>query len=722
LSCVDCHGGDDTASTIDKAHPEFEPVIAQWYAPEFPLRNKGWNWTGRFDKSFEINGPTELLFTNPGDLRVADIGCGSKNSKAGSTGCHQDLIERVKLNIHAGMQGDLSQVMYLNGDPLQPDTVSRFGAKAVVDPDYDSKTAPVGTVPSLEQIPPVDCLSMNDDRLDINGGHIQTSLCRQEERDCCPSGYVHVISPDAQAMSEGEIVSRLYQNNDCARCHLWGDGSKRTGDMRGSGCTACHMKYANDGFSRSADESIDKTVLSRPETHAFDHEMNDDQCAHCHNRGGRLPQAYHGRRERASGGVTSPFNPPFASYTSLSLMGEGPYSNLHGRVAPFYIDDEDTRNAYDETPADLHAVAGMYCVDCHTSHEVHGDGHIYADRFYEVEIQCQTCHGDKNSVATGVTRKGRKHPRLNVTGETTMLRLMSGRELVVPQIKKIIENPENSRAQSGCGSNTHNEKLECYACHSTWYSICFNCHVERDDSAPERNWTDGLVRTGQLTRDDRKFGSMDTFVLGVNRNDNYEPEGKFAPFIGFGTFNTYKDGIGVVFKDRVPIASDGSSFGVPWNRVHPHTNQRIPRNCSECHRTPNMPDSFEMLEDVECDAQEGDDYKNECKKLDRLRVTYGYGSTRYPLAAFVQDPNNPFRDIAIQYVLDRFVGADRYTINCPDPEKTDDPACLGPNPVSHVGFRALTREEVKRLFSIVAEEHPREDPLFPAKPPLGVYK
>ena len=88
----------------------------------------------------------------------------------------------------------------------------------------------------------------------------------------------------------------------------------------------------------------------------------------------------------------------------------------------------------------------------------------------------------------------------------------------------------------------------------------------------------------------------------------------------------------------------------------------------------------------------------------------------------MQDPNNPFRDIAIQYVLDRFVGADRYTINCPDPEKTDDPACLGPNPGSHVGFRSLTREEVKRLFSIVAEEHPREDPLFPAKPPLGVYK
>ena len=524
-------------------------------------------------------------------------------------------------------------------------------------------------------------------------------------------------------MTEGEVVSRMYTNNDCARCHLWNEGSKRTGDMRASGCTACHMKYANDGLSRSADESIDRSVLGRPVKHTFEKAMDDDQCAHCHNRGGRIPQAYYGRRERATGGVNSPQNPVFAEYTSISLLGEGPFSNLHGRVAPFYVEDEDRTNDYDETPPDVHAAAGMACVDCHTEPEAHGDGNIYADRFYEVEITCQTCHGDAEKIADGSTRKGNVHPRLVREGDKIFLTLLlNGERREVSQIKAIIDGTKDGRVNDGCGLKAHNDKLECYACHATWYPNCFHCHVERDDASPERNWTDGLVRIGKLTRDDRKFVSVDTFVLGVNRNDAYLPEGRLAPFVAFGTFNTYKDGTGVVFKDRVPVASDGTSYGVPWNRIHPHTNQTIPRNCDECHRTADMPSDPAVLEDVTCTARPDAAYRDACKKLDRLRVTYGYGSTRYPLAAFLPNPNDPTKDIAIEYVLDRFVGPDRYTINCPDPTNTDDPRCLGPNPVSHDGFRAMSRQEVLRLFDIVVERQPRPDPQYPDKPPLGVLK
>ena len=340
-----------------------------------------------------------------------------------------------------------------------------------------------------------------------------------------------------------------------------------------------------------------------------------------------------------------------------------------------------------------------------------------------MEVTCQTCHGDKNKIADGSMRKGRIHPRVQREGNEVFTTLLSnGQRLPTPQIKQIIDTGENVLAREGCGLDGHDEKLECYTCHSTWYPNCFHCHVERDDGRPERNWTDGLVRIGALTRDDRKFVSVDTFVLGVNRDDNYQPEGKLAPFIAFGTFNTYKDGLGVVFKDRVPISSDGSSYGVPWNRIHPHTNQRAPRNCDECHRTPEMSSSIEMLEDVTCTATNTPAYRDECKKLDRLRVTFGYGSTRYPLAAFLPDPNRPDRDIAIEYVLDRFVGEDRFRINCPDATNPDDPACLGPNPVSHDGFRALSREEAIKVFSIEATPHPRPDPQFPNKPPLGVLK
>ncbi len=33
----------------------------------------------------------------------------------------------------------------------------------------------------------------------------------------------------------------------CARCHVWGEGRNERGDLRASGCAACHVLYGNDG-------------------------------------------------------------------------------------------------------------------------------------------------------------------------------------------------------------------------------------------------------------------------------------------------------------------------------------------------------------------------------------------------------------------------------------------------------------------------------------------
>jgi hypothetical protein len=128
-----------------------------------------------------------------------------------------------------------------------------------------------------------------------------------------------------------------------------------------------------------------------------------------------------------------------------------------------------------------------------------------------------------------------------------------------------------------------------------------------------------------------------------------------------------------------------------------------------------------VLQDVDCDDEDGPAYAAICRQYDRLRVTYGYGSRRYRLAAFIADVAGG-QDVAIEYVLDRFVGADRYLINCPDPLNPTDPACLGPNPVSHVGFRALTQAEVDAMFAVEVAPQERPDPAFPDKPPLGELK
>ena len=35
----------------------------------------------------------------------------------------------------------------------------------------------------------------------------------------------------------------------------------------------------------------------------------------------------------------------------------------------------------------------MYCQDCHTSIDVHGDGNIPGTTLAQVEIECEDCHG-----------------------------------------------------------------------------------------------------------------------------------------------------------------------------------------------------------------------------------------------------------------------------------------------------------------------------------------
>ena len=69
LGCTDCHGGD--ASTCDKAaahvHPRFPDA---WPSSANPVRSY---------TLLNHEKPEFIRFVNPGDLRVAHIGCGTVN-------------------------------------------------------------------------------------------------------------------------------------------------------------------------------------------------------------------------------------------------------------------------------------------------------------------------------------------------------------------------------------------------------------------------------------------------------------------------------------------------------------------------------------------------------------------------------------------------------------------------------------------------------------------
>jgi hypothetical protein len=72
----------------------------------------------------------------------------------------------------------------------------------------------------------------------------------------------------------------------------------------------------------------------------------------------------------------------------------------------FYIQDPDL------TPPDVHHQKGMHCIDCHTLADTMGDGAIYPQMDFAVEIECTSCHGTFDRETDLMTSHGRRVPNL----------------------------------------------------------------------------------------------------------------------------------------------------------------------------------------------------------------------------------------------------------------------------------------------------------------------
>ncbi|MBI3091823.1 MAG: hypothetical protein HYY96_14270, partial [Candidatus Tectomicrobia bacterium] len=98
----------------------------------------------------------------------------------------------------------------------------------------------------------------------------------------------------------------------CLSCHLWSGGEASFGRYRGSGCTACHVPYADDGRSRSGDPTLDREKPGHPERHTITVRVPTSQCLHCHrNAGLHLGPSFTGRLEaRAAAPLGEPGDRP----------------------------------------------------------------------------------------------------------------------------------------------------------------------------------------------------------------------------------------------------------------------------------------------------------------------------------------------------------------------------------------------------------------------------
>jgi formate-dependent nitrite reductase cytochrome c552 subunit len=328
------------------------------------------------------------------------------------------------------------------------------------------------------------------------------------------------------------------------------EGARRRGDYRSSGCSACHVLYADDGLSRSGDPTTPEDIPGHPIRHEITVKIPAEECVHCHNRGGRTGVSFLGMME--SDGYGTPFRTDGTEQPKL-----------HGKH-------------YNFLQRDIHYDRGMACIDCHTENDVHGDGNIYSKREQAVEIECSDCHGTINEFSQLKTSRGNPLNNLQRQSEEVVLRgKIDGKLRKVPQIRSLAQRDALPVAMQIEG---HIEKLECYACHARWAPQCYGCHAKMDKREQGNDWVDGTKDSTYKWQESRSYLRWETPVLGINT------EGKVSPFITacqviFSLIG--KDGKAEE-SNKVYVTADGH-YGIAHNPIQPHTVTRQARTCENCH-------------------------------------------------------------------------------------------------------------------------------------------
>ena len=311
LGCTDCHGGDATIANSGTKREQAEYLALLRRAHVLPRDEKAWRWPASAtpERTYTLlnrESPEFVRFINPGDLRVARDSCGA---------CHLAIIQASERSLMATSAMFWGAATYNNGilpykHSILGEAYTRegLGASLVNPVKPDPFMASKGILPSLtsmpswETIPPADVF-----RVFERGGRV---IASQFPEIGLPNsaGALQKLDepgrPDIRQSNRGPgtgsriavpalniVKTRL---NDP---HLWFLGtSDQPGDYRSSGCTACHVIYANDrdpkhagpyaafaaGETATKDPTIAKGQAGHPIRHAFTRAIPSSQCMVCH--------------------------------------------------------------------------------------------------------------------------------------------------------------------------------------------------------------------------------------------------------------------------------------------------------------------------------------------------------------------------------------------------------------------------------------------------------
>ena len=313
LGCTDCHGGDANVvveQSLSPMSPAYRAKLERAHVlPQFPQR---WKWPSSANPessyaALNDEDPAFIRFINPGDLRVARESCGA---------CHADIVQATERSLMATTtmfwggaaynNGILPFKRYILGEAYTP-----HGDAAKLDNPVEVTDAMrrKGIISSVQPLPPWEAVPPADVfRVFERGGRVIPNLFPE-------TGLPNVI-PQIQRLDEpgrpdlrqsnrgpgtGLRIAVPVLNMHKTRLNdplLWFLGTNdQPGDYRSSGCSSCHVVYANDrdpkhsgpyaGFGHrgktiTRDPTIPQDESGHPLRHEFTRAIPTSQCMVCH--------------------------------------------------------------------------------------------------------------------------------------------------------------------------------------------------------------------------------------------------------------------------------------------------------------------------------------------------------------------------------------------------------------------------------------------------------
>ncbi len=313
LGCTDCHGGDASVrwrGAASKSDPQYSASRDRAHVlPRFPA---SWHYpdSANPERSYTLlnrEAPEFIRFKNPGDYRIAREACGA---------CHLRIIEAAERSLMSTNAMFWGGAAYNNGilpfkNYLLGEGYTREGKSTVIEgpPLTPEEALQHGILPRLYPLPRFETIRPGDIfRVFEDGGRNISNLFPETALPNV-SGELERLEepgrPDIRQSNRGPgtgariavpvlNIHKTRLNDPLA----WFLGTNdQPGDYRSSGCSACHVVYANDrdpahsgpyarygheGTSQQRDPVIPRDRPGHALQHAFTRSIPSSQCMVCH--------------------------------------------------------------------------------------------------------------------------------------------------------------------------------------------------------------------------------------------------------------------------------------------------------------------------------------------------------------------------------------------------------------------------------------------------------